>query len=184
MSGRRPNIYLDSMVYIHWLSGHDEPEIVSGIDGLVTACDEGNITIVASTIVQIEVLEFFLDEKDKEQFRGFLNRDNVGVVSVDRGIAEMAHEIRSYYAATSGPTVSTPDAIHLATAIAYNCEHFYTLDGTGKKKSGRKQDLKLLLIQGKICGKYRLNITVPRKDQLVIPAALNEEFDEDESEGG
>ncbi|MEE8397136.1 MAG: PIN domain-containing protein, partial [bacterium] len=153
----------------------------SGIDGLITACDAGRITVVASTIVQIEVLDFFLNEEHKERFRGFLNRDNVGVASVDRHTAELAHEIRSYYAATP-PTVSTPDAIHLATAIAYNCEHFYTLDGTGTKKAGRKKDLKLLLIQGKICGKYRLNITVPRADQLVIAATPDEESEIDEEE--
>lgn len=183
MSGRRPNVYLDSGIYIHWFSGHNEPEIVSGIDALITACDTGRITVVASTVVLIEVLEFFLNEEHKERFRGFLNRDNVGVVSVDRRIAEMAHEIRSYYE-DAPPTVSTPDAIHLATAIAYNCEQFYTLDGTGKNKAGRKKELKLLLIQGKICGKYKLKITVPRADQLVLPTALDEdsEIDEDEAE--
>lgn len=178
MTGRRPNVYLDSGIYIHWSSGHDEPEIVAGIDKLITACDSGSITVVASTIVQIEVLDFYQNEEVKEQFRGFLNRDNVGVVSVNKPIAELAHEIRSYYSATP-PTVSTPDAIHLATAIAYNCENFYTLDGTGTNKAGRKKELKLLLIEGKICGKYKLSITVPREDQLIIPAILNEEDEED-----
>ena len=182
MSGRRPNVYLDSGIYIHWSSGHDEPEIVSGIAELITACDTGRITVVASTVVLIEVLDFYLNEENKEQFRGFLNRDNVGVVSVDRRIAEMAHEIRNYYKAIQSPTVSTPDAIHLATAIAYNCEQFYTLDGTGTNKAGRKKELKLLLIQGKICGKYNLKITVPRADQLVLPMALDDESEIDEEE--
>ena len=63
--------------------------------------------------------------------------------------ADRAHEIRDYYK-SKGRVMETPDSIHLASAILYEAEVFYTFDGEGKKK--RPTRAKLLSLSGDVAG--------------------------------
>lgn len=74
-------------------------------------------------------------------------------------IAAVAHDLRDYYsnrkAEFGGKTLSTPDAIHLATAIIYRVSEFHTFDNDGDAKS-----LGLLPLSGDVGGN-RLIICKP-----------------------
>ena len=80
-------------------------------------------------------------------------------IEVHRDIAQKAHEIRTFYR-KQGNNLTTPDVIHLATAIWANADAFHTLDGSGNKK-------KLLSISGED-GVDNLKIEVPRAEQAVF----------------
>ena len=58
-------------------------------------------------------------------FRDVVKRANRQ--SVDIRIAELAHDLRNYYAA-KGQSLKTPDAIYLATAIHHRATEFHTFD--------------------------------------------------------
>src|SRR5277367_6240872 len=68
----------------------------------------------------------------------FFKRRNVVQISVDTRISQRASAIRNYYN-QRGTKLTTPDSIHLATAIIYEADEFHTLDGDGKRQ--RANDL-------------------------------------------
>ncbi len=80
-------------------------------------------------------------------------------LGMDTKIAGLAHDLRDYYAANaaahSGKILSTPDAIHLATAIHYRVDEFHTFDNDGDAKH-----LGLLPLSGNVGG-HRLKICKP-----------------------
>jgi PIN domain len=89
-------------------------------------------------------------------------------------IMDMAAEIWDYYqrlkdgGGSNLPTVETPDAIHLSTAIHYDCKFFYTFDerdipGGTRPKRG------LIPLSGNIDDCYPLIICKPKVDALGLP---------------
>ena len=66
-------------------------------------------------------------------FANLLKR--VNRASLDIKVASMAHDLRNYYASRplefSNKSLSTQDAIHLASAIIYRAHEFHTFDGAG-----------------------------------------------------
>jgi hypothetical protein len=90
-------------------------------------------------------------------FQGFVKRINR--VGVDIKIAALAHDIRNHYtgrrAEHADKTLSTPDAIHLATAILYRVDEFHTFD-----RDGNAKNLGLLPLSGNVGG-HKLTICKP-----------------------
>jgi hypothetical protein len=76
-------------------------------------------------------------------------------VDITDKVLTLSKEIREW-----NSKISTPDAIHLATAILYEAEEFHTTDGGGKRK--RAGDL--IPLNGNVAG-HRLRICIPRADQ-------------------
>ena len=139
MAGRR-TVYWDACIFIAWLKGEERPNKadLDGITYLVEEWDEGRLTIVTSTITRIEVLDSTLTVDQATQFALSLRRSTLRVIGVMTPIADIAHALRDFY---TSPRLSTPDAIHLATAIAAECDAFFTFDGTDTSK---KKTLPLL----------------------------------------
>ncbi|HEX8165602.1 MAG TPA: PIN domain-containing protein [Beijerinckiaceae bacterium] len=81
-------------------------------------------------------------------------------IGMDGKVASLAHDIRDHYMARAaefgGKTLSTPDAIHLATAILYRADEFHTFDNDGSAKS-----LGLIPLSGNVGG-HRLTICKPQ----------------------
>lgn len=50
-------------------------------------------------------------------------------------MSQLSHDIRDHYD-QQGVKLSSADTVHLASAIIYEADVFYTLDGSGKKKRG------------------------------------------------
>jgi hypothetical protein len=84
---------------------------------------------------------------------------------VNARIARIAHDIRDFYARRNDglPTLTTPDALHLATAIAYECAAFYTLDAKNRPDKNRSL---LSLSGGLVAGRYRLEVAKPTPTKI------------------
>ena len=106
-------------------------------------------------MTRTEVLECRLTDEAKHLFDGALQRRNVQLIAQDIRVADLSHEIRNYYQA-KGTKLSSPDAIHLATAILYRANEFHTFDNGGIGKS-----LGLLPLSGNVGG-HRLTICKPQ----------------------
>jgi predicted nucleic acid-binding protein len=169
----RPVVYWDSCMYIHWLTGN-QPEGLDDNAGLkeqIRRFKAGEVVLCASVVTSVEVLACTLPE---DRVREFLRlremRDDFSHVAVDPVVADRAHEIRDYYQSLkdhhSGKTLSTPDAIHLATATLHEVDALYTFD----KK--RRRFLGLIPLSGNVAGKYDLRIEKP---PVPIPVATPEE---------
>ena len=153
--------YFDTCIFLHWLV--DQPKDAAVIDGIeeiiLTAEKRKSITIVTSTITRIEVLKSKMGTAAADMFSRMLGQFVVQSANVDPLVADVAHEIRDYYHSLNPPLkLKTPDCIHLATAIVYECDEMNTLDGSGIHQRPHE----LIALSGKIAGgKYSLEIKKP-----------------------
>jgi hypothetical protein len=97
----------------------------------------------------------------KDQFNNLFKRRNVEWINHDERVSQLSHDIRDHYD-QQGVKLSSADSVHLASAIIYDADVFYTLDGSGKKKKG-----KLLPLNGNVAG-HRLRIEKPYQKQLSL----------------
>lgn len=100
------------------------------------------------------------------KFENVFKRRNVVWINHDTRIGKLSHDIRDYYAKRN-IKLTSPDSVHLASAVLYQADLFYTLDGSGKKKRGH-----LLPLDGNVAG-HKLKIAKPYKSQLslkLVPA--------------
>ena len=165
MAGIKPLYYWDSCVFIAWLT--EDPtyeEYLPGMEEYTSQIDRNEITLVTSTIVRSEVLPDKMPGNTMDRFEQFLKRRNVTEAALDPRVSKLSASIRSYYArekqagnVTKIP--STPDAIHLATAVLYEVKEMHTFDdgGTGG-------GLGLLGLSGNVAG-YTLKICRPEPEQ-------------------
>jgi predicted nucleic acid-binding protein len=140
--------YWDACTYLAWLQNEETAHGKECIDALLRIAKDNfekkNI-IITSTITFVEVLSSTLSEENERKFRrSFRHQDHIAY-DVDPPIAMKAREFRDRFLKhTTGKCLSTPDAIHLATAAIYKADEFWTLDD-GKKS---KKHLGLLELDG------------------------------------
>jgi predicted nucleic acid-binding protein len=139
--GPRPIVYLDACIFISMLTGEQRPNNESAeVAGLASVIEKKEVIPVTSTMTRVEVLECKLNEQQKNVMKALLRPPKIQIKDAIAPIMDLAAEIRDFYqrlkdSGTSNlPTVETPDAIHLSTAIHYECTHFYTFD---ERHSGR-----------------------------------------------
>lgn len=114
-------IYWDACVFISWLE--NKPDTIDEILSLVEKIESEKAGILVSTLIRVEVLPDKRPPEADQKFRDFLRRkDQVEEAAMDRTVIEVAKEIRVK------TNMSTPDAIHIATAIVHNVRTFYTYD--------------------------------------------------------
>lgn len=157
--GRGRTFYWDTCIFLHWLSDPvKDRDVVDGIEDVIAMTERGNAVIFTSTITRIEVLRAKLTDDAAEKFVKLFPRP-VEWVNVDPRVAQLAHDIRSFYSVPDMKDMSVPDCIHLATAIIYEADEMHTLDGSGKQ---RRHDL--IPLSGNVMnGKYKLPIVKPRR---------------------
>ena len=155
MSGKG-RIYWDSCIFIAHLNNEarQDPQGMLGIVELAELFDLGQIDLVTSTITIVEVLRTTIKLEDYQRFRMLFSRRNCFLIEVTRKIAEISEEIRSFYYQPGTPTIEVPDCIHLATAIWFQCETFYTFNGEGVRPG-------LLSLKSPIADRYNLPIQKP-----------------------
>jgi hypothetical protein len=106
--------------------------------------------------------------------KALLRPPKIQVKEATAPIMDLAAEIRDFYqrlkdSGTSNlPTVDTPDAIHLGTAITYNCSHFYTFDERDIP-GGSRPKRALIPLSGLIADRYPLIICKPEVQALGLP---------------
>lgn len=138
MSGTRPKVfYWDTCVYIAYLKGeqsHGEPH-VSSLAQMAKDNFEQKNRIVTSVITLTEVLSSKLTPDEEEAFLKTFKRVNHVLYDVDYGIATKARKFRdAFLKHPSGKTLSSPDAIHAATAIILQADEMNTFDDGQKDK--------------------------------------------------
>ena len=158
MAGGSPVFYWDTCLFLAWLK--DEPRAQSEMDGVREVIERHKrreVKIITSTITRIEILNSKFPVGVDSLFSDLLKR--ITRLSVDTKIAAVAHDIRDYYSSRTADnnckTLSTPDAIHLATAILYRANAFHTFDQSGDARS-----LGLLPLSGNVGG-HNLEICIP-----------------------
>lgn len=153
----RKTYYWDTACFIAWLDGGKghANDVIAGLDEIGKEISQNRATLCTSVMTQTELLQGKLTPDQSARLENLFKRKNVVQVSMDSRIAKRASEIRNYYHQRD-IRISTPDSIHLATAIIYEADEFHTLDGDGKRK--RPNDL--LRLNGDVAG-YPLHIRVP-----------------------
>lgn len=153
--------YWDSCAFIGRIQG--DPSRIIDLKFLTDEAAAGRVQIVASALAVAEVSYIRRECSEAEKLRDieeigkFFDNDYIHIVQVTRHIATEAAKIAVRH------KVKPPDAIHLATAIASNCQVVHTYDNV------------LLKLDGKV-GAPALTIKAP-------PAAERGLFDELESAG-
>lgn len=126
--------------------------------------------MAASVIARTEILEGSLTQSQKEKLDGLFKRRNFRLIQVNRSVAAYAHDIREHFrpkARDDLPTVSTPDALHLATAIYMNgCREFYTFDG--KDVHGKDGKRGLLPLNDFMQSRYGVTVAKPLTNDLSL----------------
>jgi predicted nucleic acid-binding protein len=165
MAGANPLYYWDTCLFLAWLN--DEERKAGEMDGVrevIARHKRREVRLVTSVLTRVEVLQARIPAGVGTSFTDLLKR--MTQLGIDTKVASLAHDLREHYvinAATyGGKTLSTPDAIHLATAIHYRVDEFHTFDNGGSGKH-----LGLLPLSGDVGG-HRLKICKPesRNPQL------------------
>lgn len=146
----------DSCIFYAVLKGEDrrsgELEI---LQERVNDFNEGNLVIVASTLLLVEVRQSKLDSKKMDIFDRMLDRSNLELADVNPIIAKRAATLRNELHNDQGKYMSTPDAIHVATAIEFGVE-MRTTDSKDTSNSAG-----ILSLAEKIKSKYDIVVCRP-----------------------
>ena len=146
----------DSVVFSKVLNGGEglTADEISGLGEVVDLADRGQIVIVTSALIDMEVLGEIGDETIRARTAHLFERANVVSVEPASTIISRARQIREQ-GRLEGRSIKTPDAIFIATAIVHGANAFHTFDD------------KLLAISGK---DYvdALPITKPRGEQTLL----------------
>jgi len=150
-------IYWDSCIFLAWLKDEDRPEgEMDGVYECVEGVERNTVRLITSVLTRTEVLEADLDDHTRNLYSQLLKRRNVQLVDNDLRVSNLAREIREYY--REKPSLKTDDAIHLATAIHYRADAFYTFD------EGKHGGRSLLSLNGNVAG-YPLKVCKPEVTQ-------------------
>jgi predicted nucleic acid-binding protein len=172
MTGKSETVAWDTCIFLAWLKDEKPPQRAPGEMEGVAQCLDGiennRINLIASTLIFAEIYSGTLSEEARELFSAFRERSNVEIVPADEPINVLAGELREFYENRDDiKPLSTPDAIHLATAIIYNVNVFYTFD-----ENGSTRFCGLIPLSGNVAG-HKLQI---RKPSFVQPPPKPEQF--------
>lgn len=168
MKTGKPVIYWDTTCWIAWLWNERQwpTGVLTGLQDIVNEIEANQIILLRSAVLRTEILTDSLQQNVQTQYRQLLRRSNIQEKDADPRVMDKAAEIREYHR-KKAQSVSTPDAIHLATAILYNADEFHTMDGLQQGGSKRR---KLLSLSGDVGG-HNLTVVNPYP-RNVTPAQL------------
>ncbi|WP_448102702.1 type II toxin-antitoxin system VapC family toxin [Luteibacter jiangsuensis] len=139
MSGKSV-VYWDSSTFLALLK--EEKTHGDGVyDALVSqagAFDRGDIILATSTVGIAEVLSAELADRPREVFESLVRRSNFQVITVSETVARSAARLRWHCygkeknGAGEGYILSTPDAIHVVSAMLIKADTLVTLDSANK----------------------------------------------------
>jgi len=159
--------YWDTSIFLAWLKNEKRnPGEMEGLEELATQIHNNEARMITSVVTKSEILKSTLSNEAVHKLEGVLRRRNVQVIMTDDRIWDLTTELRDYYQQRKDqdklPTLTTPDAVHLATAIIYKADTFYTFD----EKDERSRRRALIPLSGQVAGKYNLVISKPMISQL------------------
>jgi predicted nucleic acid-binding protein len=163
MSGRL--IYWDSCLFLAYFKNETRPAgEMEGLLDLAKEVDAGKKVLVTSVVTRMEILRSTLTKEQNGKYDLLFKRRNFQEMPIDKRVVALSHDLRDYYqqekAKDGLATLTTPDSIHLATAIIYKVGCFYTFDGKDKPKKARA----ILPLDGNVAG-HNLSIQKPLAKQ-------------------
>jgi len=168
MSGIKPKIYYwDSCVYLAWILGEQSHDKAC-IDAMARITKENfelkNI-MFTSTLTFTEVTYARLDAAQIERFQKSFRPESHIPYDVDKAIADKARVFRERFF-VNPKKLSTPDAIHLATAVIGGADEFHTFDDGQKDK----KTIGLLELSGdsRVDGLVICKPNVPQSSQYAL----------------
>lgn len=182
----KPKYYLDSSVLIAWLTDEKRPEgEMEGVYDCFERIENGKAIGVISSATWSEIV---LDDQPPDkarQFRLLVSGRRIQEVAIDTRVGTMSGQLRQHYAEKDkedgGGKLTTADAQHLAAAIHYQLDAFYTFD-TGRKPNredgGRSRSL--LSLSGNVAG-HDLTVCKPPCVEPKLDFESDEGDDEEEA---
>ena len=87
--------------------------------------------VLTSVNTRGELFDSSMTKEAQEKFKSLLRHPSFTFADVSLAISELAGQIREFYKAMRPQSINVklPDATHLATAIAYKADEFFTFDG-------------------------------------------------------
>lgn len=157
----KPIIYWDTCIFLAWLKDEKRPnKEMDGVNFIAHEIHDNHVILITSVVTKGEVLESTLDKRGLILWDSFFKRKNAREVVADGRIMQLTHDIRDYYQqrkiADGLPTLTLPDATHLATAIIYGATEFHTFDENDIPKRRRA----ILPLNGNVAG-HPLKICKP-----------------------
>lgn len=139
----------------------------------IDLCQKNELVMATSVIAETEIFESSLSETQRDLLSDLFKRRNFRLIQVTRGISRIAHDIREHFRFNVHdglPTVSTPDAVHLATAVYLDgCREFYTFDAKDEpNKDGKKGRRGLLGLDGFMRKQYGVAVARPLSNDLTL----------------
>jgi predicted nucleic acid-binding protein len=176
MIGGKPLIYWDTSIWLAWARNERrKPGDMEGVQEYIDRYDKGEILLCTSVLTEAKIMEHQLIKTGHEQLRKFFDNPKINKLGADQAVARLIGEIRSYYfnqmAIDGLPTLGFGDALHLDSAILYECDEFLTFDENDVRKPS-KAKRGLIPLSGNVAGR-RLTICKPLakapKLRLVVP---------------
>lgn len=168
MAGNAPIVYLDSCVFIAALTGEarkgDEAQHVAGV---MAELERRELIAVTSALTRGEILECTLTEQQRGVMERLLRPPKTQIKDVSPPVIAIATEIRNFYqkqkleGVTNLPTVELPDALHLATAIYFECPTMFTFDENERPEPKSRPKRALIPLSGIIAERFELKIIKP-----------------------
>jgi len=151
---KKYTVYWDSCVMISYITGENRPnQEMDGVYDCVEKIMSGQVLLIILRDILFEEVQLRTPEA-VDRFRKLMMRKGIEIPSKDLRIERLANEIRSYYDVNGPKKLPEKDSLHLATAIHYKANAFYTFD------EGRKGGLNLLSLNGNVAG-YPLIVCKP-----------------------
>ncbi|MEW6234891.1 MAG: type II toxin-antitoxin system VapC family toxin [Candidatus Omnitrophota bacterium] len=111
-----PRVYLDSCIVIYLVERAQEAE---------SFVFQPDVRIYVSDLTRLECRVFPIRHQNLrllERYDAFFDLPEVALLALNTEIFALAAQLRAEH------RIKTPDAIHLAAAIQYGCEEFWTND--------------------------------------------------------
>ena len=148
----KPVVFWDSGAFIAHLNNETSKgqRALRHLKAMLQSASDGDLQITASTLAIVEVFECHMSQEAKDDFMEMMSSAVRGITVFDPGTTIMlkARELREWSKGVlKGKVLSTPDAIHLATAYYAGAAKFYTFDGITPARA-RDQNVKLLPLDG------------------------------------
>ncbi|KWV12085.1 type II toxin-antitoxin system VapC family toxin [Xanthomonas translucens pv. translucens] len=148
MSGKATIVYWDSSAFIALLK-EEKNHGDGAYEALLSqagAFDRNQIILATSTVGVTEVLSMDLSDQTREQFEAMIRRSNFQTIALSDGIARQAARLRRHCygkeknGAGEPYMLTTPDSIHVVSAMLIKADVLVTLDSENKPvKVDRKE---------------------------------------------
>lgn len=158
-------VYWDSSIWFSWLLNETwrPNNEFDGVLDCVEAIEKNEILIFTGDVIYSELSRARLDDEPRKRFDALTKRRNVRVAPTNMRIGELCIEIKTFYRKRNKADhlgeVTDFDAQHLATAIQFSADAFYTFD------AGAKRGRSLLSLSANVAG-YRLRVCKPPVGQM------------------